>query len=284
MPTLLETQSTPSVAAPQTGLLAQILRAGPRFYACVALLLAAGVLLQAAGKLAGRYFRKEAVPLKRSLALMDKDKLLPEYRWDTRPIEPLSEDILQTLGTSEYLNWRILNPLLKPTDSTYMASLFITYYTGKPDMVPHVPDQCYVAGGFAPVGAPKTERVPVRGVGAPGDQMPVRVSCFEGQRPRAGEFFAGGNPKTVLYFFYINGRYATTRDEARVILSNPLDKYAYYAKIELSFTDYTGQINAGREEALAAVGPLMEKALPILLQDHLQDWQTLTAAAPPQAR
>jgi hypothetical protein len=59
----------------------------------------------------------------------------------------LNRDVLESLGTEEYLQWILEAPDAAPGSPTRFCSLFITYYTGNPDMVPHVPDECYVGGG-----------------------------------------------------------------------------------------------------------------------------------------
>jgi hypothetical protein len=58
-------------------------------------------------------------------------------------------------------------------------------------------------------------------------------------------------------------------------------RHAYYAKIELTFMDdpenpRTAPLPAGREESLAAAGPLLQKLLPVLLADHFA-WDQVLA-------
>lgn len=247
-------------------------RRGPasaRYYVCVAILVVSAVTLPLLAELMGAHFRKKPVPLKRSLACLDWVQLEPNYQQHpTVQPGPLNEETVQGLGTEEYLQARLVDTARRPADSARVAMVFITYYTGKPDMVPHVPDECYLAGGYDRVGRPETVRVRVPGVGAPDDRIPVRVLQFQSRVGRK-------NP-TVLYFFHTNGQYKTTRDEVRWVLANPFARYAYYAKVEITFTNDSGGELAGREKSIEALGPLLQELMPVLFADHFA-WDEVTS-------
>jgi hypothetical protein len=72
----------------------------------------------------------------------------------------------------------------------------------------------------------------------------------------------------VMYLFHVNDEFKTTRDGVRVALSNPLQRYAYYAKIEVTFTDDSTKRMADADASVAALGPLMDAVLPVLFEDH----------------
>lgn len=251
-------------------------RRGPasvRFYVCVLILVASAAGMQVAARALGHYFRKEAVPLKRSLSELDCSRLAPEYRPYVVQEPPLNEEMVQAIGTEEYLQLRLVDTRRSPSDPACTASVLVTYYTGQPDMVPHVPDECWLAGGYDQVGSPQTIHVPVQGVGAPNDEVPVRVLEFRSRQR--------GDTRAVAYFFHANGQYRTTRNGVRFLMANPLERYAYHAKIEVSFTD--DPVNprqaprlAGREDVVAAIGPLLQKLLPVLLEDHFA-WDETTS-------
>ncbi|MBU0638737.1 MAG: hypothetical protein KKB50_07725 [Planctomycetes bacterium] len=251
------------------------------------ILLATAATIEATSRWLGAHFRKLPVPLKKPLAAMNKDRLAPEYGIHVVPPATIDEDTLESLGTHEYLRWNIVDRTREHGDPLCVANVFVTYYTGKPDMVPHVPDECMAAAGFDAVAAPTTEPIDVPGVGAPDGKVPLRVLTFRAaQRQRLAEIGRASDQSvgpTAMYFFHTNGRYATTRNQVRYILGDLFERYAYYAKIEVSFSDYSFRKNAGREESLAAAGPLLRKLLPILLSDHLQDWETWTADAAARA-
>ncbi|MFH1748573.1 MAG: exosortase-associated EpsI family protein [Planctomycetota bacterium] len=239
--------------------------ASPRYYVCLALLIISAIGMQALARALGGYFRKEAVPLKQPLLALDWRKLEPAYRPHLIQAPSLNEEQLQALGTHEYTNMRVIDVQREREDPVRVANIFITYYTGQPDMVPHVPDECYLAGGYDPVGGPQTTTVSVPGVGAPDDEIPIRVLEFQSRE--------GEDRPTVLYFFHVNGDYKTRREEVRVRLANLLERYAYYAKIEVSFTNDPDNTRprryAGRMESLQALEALLRGLMPVLLEDHL---------------
>lgn len=215
----------------------------------------------------GLHLSKGPVPLKRDLSLFSKHSLLPEFELHPRVPRVIGEDELQTLGTREYVTLRLVDRLKTPTDPTSVAEVFITYYTGKPDMVPHVPDECYLAGGFERVGTPYTQDFTVRRAGAKNDQLPVRIIQFRARRGELGEL-REDRDFVIFYFFLTNDSYATTRNEVRLKLSNPFDPFAYYAKIEIRLMDQSLTRLASVEEGTPALAGVLEKLMPILLRDH----------------
>lgn len=255
-----------ALAAPVGNLFADVVRrSSVRYWICVAFLLSAALGLSAAKNWFGWYFRKEPVELLSPLLNFDTTRLGPRYVRDplTDAIPAMSEDMIQSLGTREFTQFFVTDTTQPPSSRTRMANVFITYYTGE-SKVPHVPDECYLAGGYDLLRR-DTVRVPVRGVGAPQDEVPVRVLEFAVAR-RDG-LSMDKDTRAVMYFFHANGRYATTRDQVRLSSANLGQRYAYYAKIEIFFSD--GRGGGSRDESIAAVQPLLERLLPVLLEDHL---------------
>ena len=247
-------------------------RTSARYYICVALLVTAVVGLRALASFLDVTFRKQAVELKLPLAALDWHKLEPEYRQHLIQPAPLDGETLQNLGTEEYLQVRLLAEGRAARDLTCVATVFITYYTGQPDLVPHVPDECYLAGGYDRVGPTTTETVSVPSVGAPDDRIPVRVLQFQSRE--------GEDRPTVLYFFHANGEYLTTRTQVRWRLARLFESYAYYAKIEVTFANDLGSRSRhpDPEEALEALGPLLRKLMPVLLEDHFA-WELVESGS-----
>jgi hypothetical protein len=245
--------------------------ASARYYVCLALLAISALSMQVVANWLGGYFRKHAVPLKLPLAQMDRRVLLPAYDLHLQPPQPLSEDVIETLGTDEYLNWIVVDRARERSDPLCVAHVFISYYTGKPDQVqvPHVPEECLVAGGFQRAGTARTVEIPVPGVGAPGDKVPVRVLEFDVRASPLGRGKGGRSTFDIFYFFLCNWDFMTTRNEVRVAQANLFEKYAYYAKVEIRFTDYAFRQFAGQEESIEALEPLLGQILPVLLRDHI---------------
>ena len=111
----------------------------PAFLISVVLLVAAAVGTNKFGLI-----EKNPLPLKISLDKLDEDGLGP-YKVLTKP-SITNEEILESLGTNDYIQW-VLEDTETANDTVRRMLLFITYY-GKPDRVPHVPEECYTGGGF----------------------------------------------------------------------------------------------------------------------------------------
>ncbi len=256
--------------------------ASARYYVCLGLLVLSALTLEGLARVFELNFRKQPVPLKKPLYAIDRSKLLPDYELHPIQAEPLSAEMIESLGTDEYLQWRVVDLSRDPADPLRVAHITVTYYTGKPDMVPHIPDECISAAGWQLVSA-DTEAFPMEGVKAKDDRIPVRVCVFESGV--AGDTFTTGASAvpqmTVLYFFYTNGRYCTSRYEVRLAQQNLFDRYAYYSKIEVRFSDGQFRRLAGREESVQAARPLLKRVLGILLADHYQDWEALSSGQAP---
>jgi hypothetical protein len=249
--------------------------------ACLALLLGGTVLMELTTSRLEVHLRKQPVPLRKPLYQADGSKLLPEY--ELHPIQPppLTAETIEALGTEEYLQWRIVD-LSRPVDHPLrVAQVFVTYYTGRPDAVPHTPDECLSAAG-AELLSSRGEQIELPGLGLPEDRIPVRVAIFRlPSRQAVMGFGARAAPEmTVLYFFHTNGKFRASRQEVRLELTNLFERFAYYSKVEVSFaSDRQPPRHADTAESLAALPPLLRKLLPILLQDHYQDWESFRSAA-----
>ena len=248
----------------------------PPFLACVVVLVGAII---GAGPVAERLkivLRKEAVPLRRPLNKLDKAILGP-YRF-TRAYA-LDQAVVDALGTDVYIDWEFKDRKAKDKTALRRVRLFVTYYTGQPDLVPHVPDECYQAAGYTLLERGNTH-VDVPSVGAKDDRLPVRLLGFE--QKSEGLFSAARGTDNgrvyVLYFFLTNGRFVTTRNQVRVQTANLTQRYAYFAKFEVKFTSDTGKA-ANESESLAAMQKLMRTVLPVFLGDHFADWEALQSAA-----
>lgn len=253
-----------------------------RFYVCFGLLLGAAGALYGATELVGGYFSKSELPLKRPFHLMDVSKLAPEYVLHPQQPPPLNKELIDSLGTDEYLQWRLVDTTKDSDDPTATARLFITYYTGKPDLVPHNPRECLAAAGMV---LEEADSIEVQGAswGARDDEIPVDVLTFGFPGQSSKTIAQTEQPKLVVaYFFYANGRYVTSRNGVRTAVNTIRDRYAYYAKIEMNFVDRNNRTLANATDTKAATRKLLDKLMPILWQDHFQDWEAIRAGAAPQ--
>ncbi len=221
--------------------------------------------------------RKAPVPLRKPLHRVDRDAL-GEYEFARAyTIDPA---VVASLGTDQYIDWEFVDTSLTDArDPLRRVRLFITYYTGQPDLVPHRPDECFVGNGYEITrtgnhtldlhnhrGAPL--KVPVRAVTF------VKSSVYYRDQP------------TVVYTFHCNGEFANMRTDVRLRMANPFHKGAYYCKIEVRFgrrSATRNQMNAGREETIEAARKFLDQLVPVLLRDHLPDWEAVQQGRPAQS-
>lgn len=274
--------SASRTAPPARGWAARLPETSWRYYVCVGILVLAALTMQSVARALGGYFRKAPLPLKQPLDALDQAKLLPEYTPHRVQPEPLSDELIENLGTEEYLQWFLRDQRRGRSDPTSVVRLFITYHTGQPDLVPHNPKECQAAAG----GTLRSEtRIEVPVVGSDGVQRSIPVSVLEFDIPQRNRWLSAGRASgasqlVVSYFFYTNGNYVTSRTGVRRAVSNLWDRYAYYSKIELSFTDDAFRRLPDREQAIAATRRLLRKLMPILWDDHYRDWEALKKGTP----
>ena len=249
-----------------------------RFYICVGVLLAAALSMETIAAAIGGVLRKQPVELQKPFYALDHDRLLPEY--EPHPVQPppLSEDLVENLGTHEYLQIYLTDRTVPPADSLVArVGLFVTYYTGQPDMVPHNPKECNQAAGMLLQGEQVVD-IEVPKPGANDVTIPVRMVTFQwpqGGRMMGGDASGEAPEKVVAFFFYANGKYVNTRTGVRTATQWLFDKYAFYAKIELSFSNSSMHRFANEEETAEASTRLLRKLMPILWEEHFQDWEAL---------
>ena len=241
----------------------------PAFIVCVAVLLSAGIAKEAVIRVLGVQMVKEPIALQHPLEEMDDAALAPfELRRNAR-IQ--NRDVLESLGTEEYLQWILEDTEAKPDSPTRYCSLFITYYTGNPDMVPHVRDECYVGGGNTREGAGMVTVKDSRPDGQDLDFQYVAFKNVDRQTMREDEF-------SVQYFFHANGDYCSNRTDTRLKLgSNWFNKYSYFCKVEWKFygVGSFGLIYPDKEQTLNASGKLLGKLLPEMENNHWPDWEQI---------
>jgi exosortase/archaeosortase family protein len=145
-------------------------------------------------------------------------------------------------------------------DPRMTAYFFISYYTGEPDNVPHVPERCYLGSGH-------TQNVDVSGFPKLdiGMEKPLNVRRvqFIGQESITQRQIVSN----VIYFFGFNGEFSGDHREVRLKLNSPFGKYAYYAKVEVKFPGIEDdQVHERAAEKLLA------DFVPIVVNDFFPDW------------
>ena len=248
----------------------------PTFLICVAVLALAGGTKKVVIEKGIIYFTKLPLPLRDSLDNLDMAKMLP-YKVDKLNKRKIPKNIEEELGTEQYIQWIIEDTEVEKSSPVRFCSLFITYYTGNPDQVPHIPDVCYSGSGNELRSSEELELV-VSKDSSDADSVeteldfPVRRLNFRQSGQNSWDI---PNDFTVLYFFKVNGQFAYTRGGVRIIMSkNLLGKYSYFSKVEWRFFSMSGGSSnkASEEDILTASNKLLSKLLPVLESDHWPDW------------
>ncbi len=238
----------------------------PAFLICIAVLAISGSAMSIAIRRFNIYLKKEPIPLKKPLDLLNENDLIPYKVISKQKIE--NEEITKELGTEDYIQWTLEDPNAKIDSPVRICVLFITYYEC-PDRVPHVPDECYVGVGNQRIGADNL----VFQINKDGreQEIPGRYVIFSNPTT---DYWAAGTKFPVLYLFRVNGEYKGNRESARLALNkNIRGKHSYFSKIEWKFfnTSLGTMVYPSKKEAIAASEKILTKLLPILERDHWPD-------------
>ncbi len=234
----------------------------PAFVVCVVVLLLAVTFKSMAISHFGVYFTKKPLPLRKSLQLLDENGL-GDYKVLAR--RKIPDEIVKSLGTNDYIEWVLEDESLPANSPMRNCSLFVTYYQ-TPDRVPHVPEECYVGGGFQRVSS-KAENVKIVD-GTDEFNIPIRYLEFAGKSKGLFEIVT---KFPVMYFFSVNGTLGNSRQDARLQLNkNLFGKYSYFSKVEWKFFNRTATgttIYPNKKDSIKASQKLLQTVVPIL-QKH----------------
>ena len=252
----------------------------PGFLACVVLLATLAVGFEVLAIWKNVIFHKERIDLRVPLDRLDHEKLEP---YGVGHVQDLEANVVNSLGTEDYISWHLLDPyqsdgslddIPELTDQQKnnwprRISLFVTYYTGKPDQVPHVPEVCYAGSGHKPVGQDLRQiEIPALGEG---EKIPVQVLEF------VREGMHGTSRRIVMYTFHANGKFRSGRTEVRTSLGLSTARYEYFSKLEISMD--IGRGYSTRQEAVEAGTRFLGKVVPVLLEHHWPDWEAATSGS-----
>jgi hypothetical protein len=231
---------------------------------CTVVLAVAGAGMSVTINKLGVYLKKEPIPLKKSLDFLDDNGLLSYEIEPNKKYKIENEEVLKALGTKDYIQWIISDTNMEVSGPTKNCLLFITYYDC-PDKIPHVPEECYVGGGFQQLAK---------------DNVTLKINNNGYEKEIPGKYLVFGSPRAnlwrsaekfpVIYLFRVNGEYAGGREEARIALNkNLFGKSSYFSKVEIAFNQISTPPN--RKEAVAATEKLLSVILPILEKEHWPD-------------
>lgn len=239
----------------------QLLRQIP-FLICCGLLLGTALVLQATVQAKGWRVLKDPLPLRQPLS-NPPTHLGP---FELVKVVELPEEVIESLGTEEYVQATYRDTRMSENNPAAFVQLFVTYYTGIPDSVPHVPERCYTGGGHTKVKegpvAVDVENLPAN----PNNKVDIKAVTFE-------RFASGMLIKTTpTYYFACNGTRTFSPLKVRTILKNPTDQYCYYAKIEVNFSTVRD-----RDKSIAKAKEFLQYAAPVMENEYLPDWAAATA-------
>lgn len=235
----------------------------PGFVACIIILMSFTLGFKLLASYKKIQFRKLPVELRKALNQLDKQKLAPYEFIQHIEIPP---EVLDELGTDEYIQWGFRDASSKiPNRPEDTIHLFITYYTGKPDQVPHVPEACYLGSGYRVEGDSDI----MVSIPALGDNFKIPVKLVEFKKTG----LLGQSNQVVMYTFNTNGQFCAGRRGVQMVVGDPRVKYAYFSKLELSFGNR--DIAPTKEQAIEAGKRFLQILVPVLVQEHWPDWNAI---------
>lgn len=197
------------------------------------------------------------------LGSLDKNGLGP-YRFVRADV--IGPESVEALGTEMYLWWVLEDPRRPAGDPLRTVSLFITYYTGGPELAVHRPEECYQATGFALSTASRDERRRVDTLPAERGELPMRIVTF------AKTGLLKRSELTVAYTFFCNGRFTSNYQDIRFWSTSPRVRHAFFSKVEVSFGAEGAQRVASAEETADGAYELLRHVLPRLMNDIWPDF------------
>lgn len=234
------------------------------------------------------YLRKEPVALRGSFATISRT--IGQWTQEGED-EQLDEAILMELGTRDTLSRAYA---LNNDPQRSVLTVHIAYYTGLIDAVPHIPDRCFVAGGFEPQSLPEIMPLdatdsrwspdpgpPNQATGRSYQRMEFRhpfTNALESVRMPLGDlqlrltrFARKDRPGLRVFggfFFIANGRAEATPEAIRALAFKPSERHAYYCKVQFGYS----APDATEERFVELVSDFMRDFLPELML-RLPDWQ-----------
>jgi hypothetical protein len=233
------------------------------FIICVIILAASAAGKKALINRLQIYLNKESIDLTIPFDDLDENKL-GRYKV-IRKSKIENQDIVDELGTTDYLIWELEDTAVDEDDDARYCSLFITYYTGINDRIPHVPEECYFGSGN------RVKEIIDNNLEITFDdqnsKLDYRQLIFAS---KAKDVWGSGVEFSVCYILKVNGKYAGNRTAARNIMaSNLFGKYSYFSKVEWRFH---GKFNIPDEQKVSQASKhLLEAILPVLEDDHWPD-------------
>ncbi len=248
------------------------------FLICLTVLALAAGFKEAAIEQFGIVFKKQPIPLRKSLDDLDESRVAP-YRVG-RKSKIDNQDVLESLGTEDYIQWEMEDTEADALSPTRYCSLFITYY-GHPDRVPHVPEECFTGSGYQLFSGQDVAltldiaqaQIPGLKTNSGKPKLGIRYLTFS---RKDTSVWVSDLKFGVMYFFKVNGKFASGRTGVRAIMGKNLrGTYSYFSKVEWKFYGIGpgGMIYGNKADVLSASARLLSVLLPLLEAEHWPDWE-----------
>lgn len=233
----------------------------PQFGAGVFVLLTAALFLTIGRTQGWLRVLKLAAPIRRPLEQFSTT--IGPFRLTLQPrLKPETE---QELGTHEYASWR-MEDTSAPHDAPWrVVNLSVTYYTGKADQVPHVPDECLYQGGREQVGSTGALKFLVPGSDRKKVEVPVRSLLFRDPNDGLG--------LRDFYTIRCNTDYYDNRDRVRLRMADVTEKHLFYSKVELAYS--VNMADDRPDQFMQAARHAFETVLPALESEFWPDWESI---------
>lgn len=275
--------------------------ANPAFVVALGVLLVGALTMGRAIDAMGIYLQKQ--PIQPEGDRKVRQILTETDRWiRVGPDLIEAADVVKTLGTSNYVSraYAAKDPDGRP-DLDDVVDFHAAYYTGMIDTVPHVPERCFVGGGWQIAADSRIVDVPLdpsgwildedagvylvrisnRNHDRPGQRVPLPrgVTPDGGLKMRVTEFYdPKGRRVFTGYFFIANGGTVASAEGVRLLAFDLTQDYAYYLKVQVT------SLQAQSAEELGAVtGELLDDLLPEIML-CVPDWTKVRAGTYPDDR
>jgi len=229
-------------------------------------------------------FDKPPAPLRMPLDQIPRQLGTPARYVATNPDQVMDEEMVATLGTSNYVVREYDDTSKKPGEPGTGVNFNVNYYaTGSSS--PHVPEVCWAGTGREEAAAGDTRKeFTVKGVRRrDGSMVDLRMRLIS-FKPLPGEptTTSDGKPifDNVAYVFQVNGDYVSNPQEVMSRFWKATYKYAYHCKLEVTPLDVTSSgsrvLTCTQEQAEQIVSDFIRVALPAA-EDCLPDPAILKA-------
>lgn len=224
------------------------------FHVSVALLILMAAGLPKAARRLSEATRKQAVPIRRRLELLDVSKLSRFRRVPDHVVAQKAD-----VETDEKLELA-LNPVSTSPINVGGMELLVHYYTqnGRAPVIAHTPEICYRQSGFT-VEASGNLKLAVRDESGATTSLPARwIHVAKIVRHKPFHQF-------VIYVLYVNGKFFGDREMARIEMAKPWNRRVYYAKIECAASF---KLERGMDDAMKFSQTLLVESVRELVASH----------------